>query len=628
MALEFESKLIENISEFRRMESEVLLSKFDKAGLLLYLRQRAAGNAKIMIENNAIIGNQLRPMLESLCDAKVADDLFALSQKLYTFNANLDNGLALEVHKGIIAWARACGDTDRLIRSLYSIGFIYQQILSLMVARKNYKFFYQEALEAFEEAASYKEHYFEIENRDTRMYINRCLGNIYVVRNSSRNVEGEGAADQFFSSIDQAIAFWSDARVRSHDPDFPWTAFLGNAHQNICIWEQVLRDQPLDSQSPELVRRVCESFAFLEENSEAININQFWTKARTENSRRFNKYFRKIISHHELIEELRDAFWAAKDDDYSAHGLFEMINVAFQLIDQLEMSTNCSKDEIGAILARVVRYFRNVPSGISRHDTTFSWALASCAKHAGRLLDIDEYLGLLLRFTSYSHLPTYVHTVMVRDLAVILAEYFMQHSPELYIGMCETTDVEDVMSRREEILELISTAALCHDVGKVIYLDTISLHSRRLYDFEFDIIKEHARVDTLLLLQANNDAMVCITDVIMGHHRWFDGSSGYKHQFCNTKSKYRFVIDLVSVSDSIDAATDTVGRSYSFGLTLEQIIEEIKKDAGTRYSSIIADALSDETLVAQMRQCIEQGREDAYYEAYLDIIGQKEEDKK
>jgi len=379
MALDFETKLIENISEFRRLESEALAPDFDKAGLLRYLRDKAGINVNIMIENNNIIEQKLRPMLESLCNAKDADDLFALSQKLYTYQTNLDNGLALEIHKGIIAWARANKDVDRLIRSLYSAGFIYWQILALMMARKNHAFFYDEALEMFEEGASYVEHYFEIDNKETRMYINRCLGNVYVVLNSKRHFNAEESMGMFFGAVDNAIAFWNNEKVRAFDPDFPWTSFIGNAHQNALAWEHVLRGQPLHTQNPELVARVCESFSFLEENRESVSISQYWTKTRTENSRRFNSYFRKIISQEELIEQLREVVGATKGQSYSAEDLFEMFNVPLQLIEQLEMLPSADKEstenEIRGILANMVSYVRNVPGGVSKYDFAFSWAV-------------------------------------------------------------------------------------------------------------------------------------------------------------------------------------------------------------------------------------------------------------
>jgi len=335
MTLKFESKLVENITNFRRLESETLPHTHDKASLLFYLRQRAETNAKIMAENNIIIDQELRPVLANIGDAKTADSLFTLAQRLYTYNTNLDDGLALEIHKGIITWARTNGDIDRLVRNLYCAGYIYQQILSLMVARKNYGFFYEEALDAFKEAASYKSQYANIDSRETRMYINRCLGNVYVVLTSLRGRDAENTMHLFFDAVDSAIGFWSDEAITSFDSDFPWAAFISNAHQNVCGWEQILRGQPRHEQNPEIVRRVCESFAFLDANRNAVNINKFWSTSRTENSRRFNKYFQGKISHQELIEELRAAASAAKDDDYSSKGIYESFFVSFLLINQL-----------------------------------------------------------------------------------------------------------------------------------------------------------------------------------------------------------------------------------------------------------------------------------------------------
>jgi len=634
VALEFETKLIENIAEFRRLESEALLSKFDKSELLDHLREKADTNTKIFSINNYIIEQKIRPMLANLNNTEDVDALFELSQKLYSFNANLDNGLAMEIHKGIIAWAREHKDTDRLLRSLYSIGFIYQQILTLMVARKNHLFFYKEALDAFKEGASYKEIYFEIENKETRRYINRCLGNVYVVYNASKTTSETFSLSEitklFFENVDAAIGFWNDEKVRAHDPDFPWDAFIGNAHQNVLVWEQALRDRllPSDIENQKLTERVCESFAFLDENSKSLAISQFWTSSRTENSRRFNRYFRGFISHEELIDDLRESIKTMNYDDYSTDGLFSAFNVPFILLGQLKFSESIKQEQLEcetkAILARTIKYFRNIPSGVNRHDSFFVQALSNCAKAVGTFLSAEEYLEILLKFTSFTHLPTYVHTLNVRSLTRVLANYFMKHEPQLFLGICDTKSADDVISKKQEIFELIDMASLCHDIGKVTYLDTVSLHSRRLYDFEFDIIKEHARVETMLEKQNENEIIACVSDVVSGHHKWYDSSRGYISSFDNLSSKYRFIVDMVSISDSIDAATDTVGRSYAQGLSLEQVIKEIKEGSGTRYSPIIAKALDNKTLLSQIQYCVGEGRENAYYEAYLDILGQKE----
>jgi len=153
----------------------------------------------------------------------------------------------------------------------------------------------------------------------------------------------------------------------------------------------------------------------------------------------------------------------------------------------------------------------------------------------------------------------------------------------------------------------------------IIYLliANLTIYSQSINDFEFEIIRTHTKIENLLNFKG--EMVECVSNVIFGHHLWYNGEEGYPKDFDNRKSKYKFVIDMVSVADSIDAATDNIGRTYAKTISLEKVISEIQAQAGTRYSPIIADALNDENLLKKIQQCITSGREAAYYEAYMEI---------
>mgnify|MGYP007103139682 CR=1 FL=1 len=53
-----------------------------------------------------------------------------------------------------------------------------------------------------------------------------------------------------------------------------------------------------------------------------------------------------------------------------------------------------------------------------------------------------------------------------------------------------------------------------------------------------------------------------------------DGKIGYPADFDNTRSNVRFLIEILHISDCLDAATDFVGRSYKNAKKLEQVAEE------------------------------------------------------
>ena len=608
-------RLFENMTEFRRLESEVIKPGLIKDELLLYLNKRTSKNSLIMADNNNIIADFLRPLLEKEIETSAADSLFAISQKFYTFNNNVDMGLSLEIHKGLLRWAKMRGDRNRAVKSLYCIGIIYQQLNQHLGHQNSREMFYREALGMFEEGASYREYYFEIDDKEARMYINRCIGNVYVMHGVSRRINFDTGIVLFLDSIKTAIDFWNDEKVRAHDPDFPWEMFISNAHQNICTLDDFLREQTPENFSHILAKLVCDSFDFL--SNAAANINRFWPEIRTNHMRYATSYYKGEININELICKLRLMFSNVKDDDYSSEGLYGMSYLAIMLTEYLKNNNEYDlvKDEIADIVKRIVKYCQSAPSGVNRQR--LNETLAISAKYIGEILDSDEYIRLLLNFTSFNNLPTYVHSVQVKEIVEIISNYFFDHAPDVFIGLCETKNTDDVIKNRNKILDRICQAALCHDIGKVSYFSMVSLSARRLYDFEFEIIKAHTQAENFI--KSDGEEADHVKDAMKGHHKWYDGTKGYPDWFDSTSSKYKFVLDMISIADSIDAATDTIGRSYIHGVSLEKIIDEINEQSGTRYCPIIAKALKNPSLVKKIQNCITEGRKDTYYEAYLAI---------
>jgi len=621
-ALGFEDKLLNNIIDFRRLESEALPPGFSKDGLMAYLRQRTQTNARIMRDNVSIIDKYISPFIKNPENASIEeiDCFFALAQKLFNLSESLDIGLALEIHKALIEWAQAKNDIDRQIRSLYFAGVIYQQLnLTMVLGNGNLMMFLQKGLDCFMLGAAFKSKYFEIKSKETRMYINRCIGNIYVMRIASRHAYAGRTAQAFFAAVDTAMDFWNNEEVRKKDPDFPWEAFEINAHYNICTWVDILRAQPVKERNEYLVKRVCASFNALIDIDGGKSKNRFWSPKRTEYSRLIVSYYEDKLTFEELLARLRVLCNEAEISDYSSDGAYGMIDLQIILIHHLESYGNendiSNSQEIGTIIKRIINYIKHMPSGASRVNINKSLAL--CAKEIGKFVDFDNYTDLLLQMTSYSHFWTYVHSVQVKKMTGLLANYFMDTAPQLFLGILDAKNTEEVLAKRREIIDLTCTAALCHDIGKVSYLDVFSLSCRKLYGHEFDIIKQHT--NAVNFFKTGSDKMHFIADVVKGHHQWHNGKQGYLTDV-NISHEHKFIAEMVSVTDSMDAATDTVGRSYSKGVDFHTVVEEIHTQEGERYSPIISQALKDDAeLFESMRKCAVEERETTYYEAYCKL---------
>lgn len=74
---------------------------------------------------------------------------------------------------------------------------------------------------------------------------------------------------------------------------------------------------------------------------------------------------------------------------------------------------------------------------------------------------------------------------------------------------------------------------------------------------------------------------------------------------------------MVAVADCIDAATDTVGRSYNRGKTLDDMKAELTEGAGTRYTPYIVELLEDEKVCRDITYILTQYREKLYRNTYM-----------
>ena len=91
-------------------------------------------------------------------------------------------------------------------------------------------------------------------------------------------------------------------------------------------------------------------------------------------------------------------------------------------------------------------------------------------------------------------------------------------------------------------------------------LAIIETQHRPLTDEEFGIIRSHPNRGGQYL--SIDEDLARYVDIARGHHKFYNGKGGYPNDFDNTASPERFMIDIITVCDCLDAATDQYGRNY------------------------------------------------------------------
>lgn len=231
---------------------------------------------------------------------------------------------------------------------------------------------------------------------------------------------------------------------------------------------------------------------------------------------------------------------------------------------------------------------------------------------ASNIIDFDAFKTTVLDATVYANKALFVHTMTIKEICITLLSYILEHNPQ-YIDGVAGYDYRYCQNHRQQIMALMENCALFHDIGKYFCLDYVSNSSRKLTDDEFDIIKAHPANFSKIYHGKMNPEVECIHDCALLHHVWYNECGGYPKEK-HTKNKP--LVNILSIADSIDAATDNIGRPYGLGKTLEQLMEEFDSMKDTRYCGYICELLHIPEVKQQVEYILQETRRKIYYHIY------------
>lgn len=294
--------------------------------------------------------------------------------------------------------------------------------------------------------------------------------------------------------------------------------------------------------------------------------------------------------------------------------LTECVDLLY-LIDISDLPLQEKQQKARSIARDVLRFFRQrkiTQSHYSNHDilnTVLTY------ERAMKYLTEKERMQFLNEVIVSSQLPTYAHSVHVAIIAKKITESIISKEPQLLIGTNGCKTVADVKRQRDELIDLVYNGALYHDIGKCAIAPVVSDDYRPLLDEEFALIKRHSEYANRYMRII--PSLMKYRDVALGHHKWYDGRGGYPDSFDNTQSPIRTIIDIVTIADCLQAATEKVGRNYKKRLPFDEVMQELRNQAGTRYNpDVVRFINSQSTLTRSLRHQVEDGWINIYYRIY------------
>ena len=236
-----------------------------------------------------------------------------------------------------------------------------------------------------------------------------------------------------------------------------------------------------------------------------------------------------------------------------------------------------------------------------------------------KYLTYSERIHFLDALNVATQVTTYAHSVHVSMIAEELMKGILKYQPELLVGALGHLQVSDILANQQVYLDFIHSAAMYHDLGKNSIISVVNNDYRPLSDEEFSIIKRHPELGLQYLKLSPNLAK--FHDTTLGHHKWYNGKGGYPDSFDNTKSPMRIMIDIVTLSDCMQAATEQVGRNYKGDKTFDTVMGEFRRDAGTRYNPDLVDLIDHHEDVAnKLAELVNDGWAEIYYNIYRQFI--------
>ncbi|MEW5806530.1 MAG: HD domain-containing phosphohydrolase [Acidobacteriota bacterium] len=216
-------------------------------------------------------------------------------------------------------------------------------------------------------------------------------------------------------------------------------------------------------------------------------------------------------------------------------------------------------------------------------------------KPQGTLAEIHEFASIIKTLEEASR---YTKEELERIKSGIKSSYL--ETAEMIVDMVEERDIfqaghskrvanyslviANSLGLDQAEKELLTYAALLHDIGKIFVSPDILGKPGALTEQEYELVKAHPLKGQRLLHSLSN--MEEIADIILLHHEQPDGKGYYRKK----AKEMPLLSKIIAVAEVFDAMTSS--RGYNKPLSFKNAIAELEKGKGTKFDDRCVEALT------------------------------------
>ena len=603
------TRYIENLRRVRELSRPEDASTAGAAELLDEIRENAVESFARMKENNALLDEVLFSRRAEDLTAEEAAGLAEFAGKLFHYGDSEDCGIAFRIHALLLEAARLQKNDPAIIRELYWNG-VTLHYMNIREDSSGINPLGKQVRSYFQEGAAYLPRYEEFD-LETRGYIVRCLGNSRMAM--SRHTHRE--CMEYMEVFDRAMAVITSPYYQQLDPSLPWGQFAYAMHMDRMTLLSYLRDVD----DPEVAEKVLESAEY---------IHREQAQNQTEEERLLNwrvGYFYVGARFHagrcpasEVVDCLLDVTEKASPDDYSSRGINNNLTALAYLFYYETRLSPAEKRRysrrVEQIFEKSVAYLNGLP--VNQYPRVVSNAVRELVEQQAGAE--HPYRKKMLVYMLAAHKPTYVHSLMVAGLTRLFIRQLLVQDPQALVGTMGYDTVEAVQQHGEEICTMAYECGVYHDIGKSMVIMYVGNNARRLLDEEFVCVKWHAAFGYELLCRIGHKDDLALAALY--HHTYYDGKGGYPADRPPCPGTMKAIVDALTVADSMDAATDDIGRCYTAAKPLDRLVEELRAQKGTRYAPAVVELFDCPEFCTELRRKLYEARQSVYLEVYRETI--------